>query len=187
MGQGSRWTQCWVGWRRWGLAAFLAATTTFVIDRVRIAVVGASATAMSLAQEWTLWGGHAALASIVLLVGSMGWLFGRALPAARRDGWLGRIVVPSGMALLVGAWPLRWVGRELASGAWISEQWFAPLVAVVPLAVAIVALPFGFALAFSAAPPSRRQHAVTGALALGVLVLGVGDHRVARASTPRFT
>lgn len=179
MGQGSRWTQRWVGWRRWGLAAFLAATTTFAIDRVRIAVVGASATAMSVAQEWTLWGGHATLASIVLLVGSVAWLCGRALPTARRDGWLGRIVAPSCVALAVGAWPLRWVGRELASGAWISEQWFAPLVAVFPLVLAVVALPLAFALAFSVAPASRRQQWMTGALALGVLVLGVADHRVA--------
>lgn len=186
MGQGSRWTQRWVGWRRWGLAAFLAATTTFVIDRVRIALVGASATAMSPSQEWTLWGGHATLASLVLVVGSVAWLCGRALPSARRDGWVGRILVPSCVAVAVCAWPLRWAGRELASGAWISEQWFAPLVALVPAALAVVAFPVGFALAFSASPPSRRQRWLTAALALGVLVLGVGDHRVAPGIYPPF-
>lgn len=190
MGQGSRWTQRWVGWRRWGLAAFLAATTTFVIDRIRIALVGATTTGMSLVQEWTLWSGHAVLAALVLAVGTLGWLAGALVPsrptASGTRRWAGRIAVPAIVTLGLTLWPLRWVGEQLASGAWISEQWFAPLVAWAPLAAGVVAIPVAFALAFPVQPASAWTRRITAALAGAVVVLALADHRVAPGIYPPF-
>lgn len=186
MADGSRWMVWWTGWRLWAAAAVLAATATYVIDRVRIAIVAQGSGELTFGQEWTLWSGHAVLALMVLALGTIAWSARAVVRGPRRAGWLGRFAVPSVVALVAVVLPLRWVGRELASGAWISEQWFAPAVALAPIGVGVIAMPIVIAVACSTGAASRRQRMLTVALAIALLVLAVADHRVAAGIYPPF-
>jgi hypothetical protein len=186
MGERSRWTAWWTGWRLWATAAVLAATSTYAIDRVRIALVSRGPSGLTLLHEWTLWSGHAVLALLVLLLGTLAWSARAIVPARRRDGWLGSVIVPSVVGVLALALPLHWVGEQLASGAWIAEQWFAPLVARGPLGAALVALPIGVVIARRTGVPSRRERLVTATLAGALLVLAVADHKVGAGIYPPF-
>ena len=183
---GSRWARSWVAWRGWGVAAAIAATATFLIDRLRITTVAANANGLSMTQEWTLWSGHAVLALLVVAVGTLAWLARLIVPARRRDSWLGRVVAPSLVALAFVLAPLHWVGEQLASGAWISDQWFAPLVVLGPPSVGLVSVPIAIGIAFSSAPPSRRHSFLTAALVGLLLVLAVADHWVGAGIHPSF-
>lgn len=186
MGEGSRWLVWWTGWRLWAVSAVLAATTTYVIDRVRIAVIGQGAASLSALEEVTLWSGHVVLALIVLVLGTLAWSARGVVRGPRRATWIGRFLVPSLVAVLALALPLRWVGAELASGAWISEQWFAPIVAIAPIGAGVVAVPIVIAIASTTGAESRRQRMLTVALAIALLVLAVADHRVAPGIYPPF-
>lgn len=182
-------------WPRWAVAAWWASTTTFVVDELRSVAAGANA--MSLGRHLLLWCGHATLVALVLFVGAISWWIAkRVMPrthaasipsSSERDaGVLRRVVAPAGVAFAIVAWPAAWIGGELASGAWISEQWFSGVVVVAPLVVAAAAA----ALAFVWSPSTTAGEGTSSRLGLGLLattgLFGLVDHLVAPGEYPPF-
>jgi hypothetical protein len=168
-------------------APVLAASLLFGFDRLRTVIAMGGGTGLRPLPTVTLLAGYIALAVVVVTIGALGWAARRAVAEPRRDARLGRVIVPVAVFAAVIAWPTIWVGGQLTEGEWISEQWFAPLVALAPLAVGLATLPFIASLALSEPTGTpRRRRAITGLLAAAAIVFLLLDHRVAVGLYPAF-
>jgi hypothetical protein len=175
-------------WPRWALAAWWASTTTFVVDELRSVAVGANE--MTLGRHLLLWCGHATLVSIVWLTGAASWWIASRVSARARDAQRQgpsstsrpRVVAATIAALMIAAWPAAWVGGELASGAWISAQWFSGAIVVAPLG--IVAVVAWTAFVWLPRQPVRDASPHGRLLVAFAVVLGIADHYVLPGDYP---
>ncbi len=172
----------------WCVAAVVTGGLLLGSDRLRGLVETGRRSFLRAAPMLTLLAGMIVLPLLALLLGALGWLLGHRF--AQREGVrgvLGRIVIPALVWLAALAWPLLLAGRGLASGGWISEQWFAPAVRLAPLGLGALAAPIVAWVAFGRPSSSpRRVRMLTAVLALGVVVLQVADHVVAPGLYPEL-
>lgn len=182
-----RWPDRALALVRWAFAACLAGTITFVVDRVWAAIFSSGRIRWHWIHATTLWGGHVTLAVLLVAVGAIVLAITHRLPR----GWAeGRLRGPLLQGLLVGiglAVPMMSLGRSLAAGPWISEQWFAPLVVMSPVAMAMVAVPL--ALRLTAPDEDARTWRRRGRIVLlaGFISLALNvDHWVSPGLYPEF-
>lgn len=174
----------------WALAAALAAvlggSATFVIERLRI-----DAIALRWAAVWTLWSGHVLLATMAVALGVAAIGAARMVWPAAANRPLRAAVAAGAIAVAPILPALREAGRRVEAGPWVSEQWFAPLVAAAPTLAALVAAPAILYCACHRADPGSvgrggMPGAMVGAL-LGALVgLSLLDHHVAPGLYPEL-
>jgi hypothetical protein len=169
---------------RWLVVVTLAATASFAIERVRMVVLGQSELRWSA--EWTLWSGHAIITMGVALLATLAIGVVRLVPARVRGGALRQAIAAALLACVPLVNTLRAAGDSLASGSWISEQSFAPLVVWAPLGVALVAAPVVMALALLSGPTVKRDRARLGLLVIGALAVAIVDHELAPGLYPEF-
>ncbi len=163
-----------------------SATFLFAVDRTFSALEIGGRSLFRLRPVLTLWSGYDALVLVVLAAGALAWLVRRAF-GAQRPAAFWRVVVPAVVLVGVAAIPLLWVGRGLASGDWISQQPFAPVVRLAPLGAGLVMAPVIVHLAFGERPAEpRRRLAWIVLLAFAVVAISFVDRRFAVGLYPEF-
>lgn len=179
-----RWRVIPVSVAQWAVMVLVAATGSFAIERLRILLLGQSELRWSA--EWALWAGHAIITTAVALLAAIAVLLVRLVPERVRGGALRQSIAAGLLACVPLVNVLRSAGESLASGSWISEQSFAPLVVWAPLCVALGAAPVVMALALGSGPTVRRDRVRLGVLVVGVLGAAVVDHELAPGLYPEF-
>lgn len=162
----------------------LAGTFVFAFDRVRPWVRGGG-TALRRWWPWfTLYAGHVMLAVMIAALAAIAWVLAGRIAGDRR---FARIVLAGGIVAACGAAPALWVGEQLIGGAWISAQWFAPAVQIMPLGMLLVGAPVAVHFGFSPPPTTQRGRRLTLALLAGAtLVCAAADLKVGVGLYPEF-
>lgn len=127
------------------------------------------------------------LALALLALGLTAKASARVLPRRIRDGWIGTVGFPSAIFCLLLVVPVSRAGSNLASGAWIAEQWFAPVVRWAPVVSVLAAAMLASWLIRGRA--SKRvwwRRSLTLVVAIGLVVLLLVDHEVVRGLYPAF-
>ncbi len=169
---------------RWAAAATAAGSITFSIDRWRVFILSRGHARLRWVQELTLWSGHVLLAISLVLLGVLGIVvaaraFRRASrPTSRFSSARLQLGLASLVVYLPLVWPLSSAGSMLASGPWVSEQAFAPLVRWGPLAFGVGAVPVVLLLATIQLPSRRREALLIGLGACAIAVTALLDHEV---------
>lgn len=169
---------------QWAVMVVAAATASSAIERLRIFVLGQSELRWSA--EWALWAGHAIMTTAVALLAAIALGLVRLVPERVRGGALRQAIAAGLLACVPLVGVLRAAGESLASGSWISEQSFAPLVVWAPLGVALGAAPVVMALALGSGPTPKRDRVRLGVLVVGALGAAVVDHELAPGLYPEF-
>lgn len=168
---------------RWCTASIVAGTITWVIELGGL-VVGDAPMRWRLPHAAVAWAGHVALVLAIAALLAAARLARLLLAPESRERALGTIVAPALALSFVLLRPLAKVGDELASGDWISQQWFAEPVAWLPhLAVLCAALA---ALALTRAPAQPRRTVIGVLLVAAIATLAVLDRQVMPGLMPRF-
>ncbi len=168
-------------------APVLMGVVLFAADRLH-AVLGSTPNAAGrLIPSLTLLAGQTLLPTVMLGLGALAWRVGGFVSGPRQEAWIRSLAMPSLVLAAIGAWPALWVGAGLASGAWISEQSFAPAVQIFPLFALLVAVPVAVHVAFGRPTTSARlRWSMTGALGFATLVLILANQRIAVGLYPEF-
>lgn len=175
-----RWS---VGLLPWILAAGVTGVLQFGIDSLRARAL-APELSVSGSARMALFAGHLLVPFASLLAGVVASSVGALLATRVR---LGMVLGSSSVVTLLIGWPLWRAGVELASGAWIAEQSFAPVVRVAPLLSGLVGAPILCALAFRGPVVERRSRIVVAGGLLGLAAMAMAiDHRVAPGLYPEF-
>lgn len=171
----------------WVWAAGLTAVIQFIVDNARARLIAPDVTSPSFAATVALWSGHLLLTTLLVVIGAIAWglgaLVGRALP------WRGvrTVIVPALILAAVSSWPLWRAGVQLASGPWISEQPFAPLVRIGPLVAGLVAMPVLAAIvSYGHAAQGWKRRALLAILLFVAIAMIGADHRVFPGLYPEF-
>ncbi|MBK8720700.1 MAG: sulfatase-like hydrolase/transferase [Deltaproteobacteria bacterium] len=151
----ARWLAAAAAWLQ---AVAWAGTIGFAIDRVQARMAGAvvpGGHALSFAELAALWGGHATLALCVVATAALGAAIGARF---REPARAQRVAT-----FLLVATPAHLAGDELASGPWIAEQSWAPLVHATPIVLAAIVVVALLRLA------ARPRPATPGLLAMAAI------------------
>ncbi|MBC8067198.1 MAG: sulfatase-like hydrolase/transferase, partial [Deltaproteobacteria bacterium] len=167
--------------------AVLAGTLVFAIDRLWNAVWEHGAMRWRWIHELTVWAGHVTLALAIAALALLASASAVVLPLRLRPHWIGTLALPSLTLAVVLAVPLYGIGTELAAGAWISEQWFAPWVVWTPTLAVLVAAPPWLALLHAARPRRELWRLVLlGLIVLALAAVVFADHEVMPGLHPGF-
>lgn len=176
------WTLTRLRWTT--LVPLVAGTFVFAFDRVRPWVRGGGTTLRRWWPWFTLFAGHVMLAAMLAALAAISWIVAGRIAKERR---FARLVLAGGIMAACGAAPALWVGQQLTGGGWISEQWFAPAVAMMPLGMLVVGAPVAVHFGFSAPPTTSRGRRLTLALLAGAtLVCAAADLKVGVGLYPEF-
>ncbi len=182
----TRWQRARTGLSPWVVAATVTGLGQLVLDVLRARML-APGISLSSGALLALACGHLVVPLLALVLGGLAFATGRLVASTSERRWIATTVLPACVLAAALSWPLLRAGVGLASGAWISEQSFAPLVRGAPLVAGIGAAPILCAIAFHGfAPPGWRRRALVFGLFAISLALTAVDHRVAPGLYPEF-
>jgi hypothetical protein len=169
------------------VTAGVAALVMILIDHVRARSIAPDVMSLSPGGAIALASGHVFAVTVALVLGALAWAAGSAVGRWVRWRPVASVIAPATVLAIPLAPLLFAAGVQLASGPWISEQGFAPLVRIGPLVGGVAALPFLAAIVsygLGAVAWKRRALASLLLVAFGTMV--VADHRVFAGLYPEF-